>query len=186
MDKGQLGRKSLWLVLALLLVWQVPASFGEEKKITFGFSVYGGTGANFIYAKPDINIVSLLPRAELKLHRSWNLEIEGDYSYLAISREPDLWTLGLNANIVFAPFQWKWGSLFALAGAGPNYSSAGDRIPQLGDTHLGGILHGGAGLTINLGKGTALRGEYRFKHFSQPLKSDKGLNTHGLVLGFSF
>jgi hypothetical protein len=116
--------RSLWFALALLLAWQVPASFGEEKKITFGFSVFGRTDANFIYAKPDINILSVLPRAELKLHRKWSLELEGDYSYLAISREADLWTLGLNTNIVFAPFQWKWGSLFALAGAGLNYSSA--------------------------------------------------------------
>jgi hypothetical protein len=51
---------------------------------------------------------------------------------------------------------------------------------------LGSILQGAAGLAINLGKGLARWGEYRLKHFSQPLKSDKGLNTHGLVLGFSF
>jgi opacity protein-like surface antigen len=73
-----------------------------------------------------------------------------------------------------------------MAGAGIGYDSAGKWVKQIGDTHCGGILQGGAGLYYNLGKRWALRVEYRYYHMSEPFKTDRGLNSHNAVLGISF
>ncbi len=126
------------------------------------------------------------PRIGLALHKNWDLEFEGNFSFWNISHEKDLYFLGTNANFLFKPFQWTWGSLFLLAGGGLGYDSAGNRIKEIGDTHLGGILQTGVGISYNLGKDWRLRGEYRFYHISEPLRRDDGLNTHIFLLGVSF
>jgi len=59
-------------------------------------------------------------------------------------------------------------------------------VPQIGDSHCGGILQAGMGFYYNLGKRLALRVEYRFYHTSEPFRSDRGLNTHTALLGISF
>ena len=83
---------------------------------------------------------------------------------------------------------------FLLAGAGLGYDSAGNRLnggdshaPLMGDQHFAGFFHTGAGMLFNMGRGTALRVEYRFYHISEPFDtSDRGLNTHNVLVGISF
>jgi hypothetical protein len=84
-----------------------------------------------------------------------------------------------------------WGSSFLLIGGGLGYDSAGKRLKRdhsyfIGDEHLGGILQTGAGMFFNIGRGTALRVEYRLYHISEPFRADYGLNTHTVLLGISF
>ena len=162
-------------------------SFGEEeKKVKYGFSIFGGTG-EAIHGNPDMNIYGFFPRVDLALHRNWDLEFEGNYSYWNITGEKDLYFLGVNANILFKPIQRNWGSLFLLAGVGLGYNNAGkNRVSAIGDSHCGGIAQGGAGIYYNLGKGWALRGEYRLNHISDLFSKDEGLNTHIFLLGISF
>ena len=94
--------------------------------------------------------------------------------------------LGVDANILFKPIQGKWGPLFLLAGGGLGYDSAGKRVKQIGGQHFGGILQTGVGFYFNLGKGFALRAEYRLYHVSEPFRTDRGLNSHNILLGISF
>jgi opacity protein-like surface antigen len=163
---------------------------GEERKLKYGFSVFGGTG-DAVHNKPNISAYGFLPRIDLALHRNWDLEFEGNYSYWNITRENDLYFLGADANVLFKPIQRNWGSLFLLAGGGLGYDNAGKRLKRdslylVGNQHFGGILQGGTGFYYNLGKELALRAEYRFYHISEPFKTDKGLNTHNFLLGISF
>ena len=163
-------------------------SYGdEEKSVKWGFSVFGGTGDAY-YNKPDMSVYGILPRIGLALHKNWDLEFEGNYSYWDISGEKDLYFLGVNGNILFKPIQRNWGSLFLLGGAGLGYDdNAGkNRVREIGESKCGGILQGGAGVYFNLGRGLALRGEYRFYHISDPFQHDTGLNTHIFLLGISF
>jgi opacity protein-like surface antigen len=134
----------------------------------------------------DFTVYGILPRIDLTLHRNWDLEFEGNYSYWNIRGEHDLYFLGIDVNILFKPIQRKWGSLFLLAGGGIGYDSAGKRVKQIGSSHCGGILQAGTGVYFNLGKGVALRVEYRFYHTSEPFRSDTGLNSHNALLGISF
>jgi len=134
-----------------------------------------------------MNVYGFLPRVDLALHRNWDLEFEGNYSYWNISSEKDLYFLGVNGNILFKPIQRNWGSLFLLAGGGLGYDNAGkNRVDEIGDSHCGGILQTGVGIYYNLGKGWALRGEYRLNHISDPFRKDEGLNTHIFLFGISF
>ncbi len=164
----------------------ISLSYGEEiNKLKYGFSVFGGIGDAF-HSKPELTTYGFLPRIDLRLLSILDLELEGNYTYWNIRKEHDLYFLGANANLVFKPIQGKWGALFFLGGAGVGYDSAGKRVEQIGDQHLGGILQAGAGVFYNLGKRLALRVEYRLCHISEPLKSDRGLNSHNVLLGISY
>jgi hypothetical protein len=61
------------------------------------------------------------------------------------------------------------------------------REAKLGDQHFSGIGYGGLGVLFNIGRGRALRVEYRFCHISEPFDtSDRGMNTHNVLFGISF
>jgi hypothetical protein len=108
--------------------------------------------------------------------KKWKLDIEfeGNFFYYDIRKMHDVYFLGLSSNFVFKPIQGKWGSLFLLLGAGLGYDSAGKRLhrgsdpPLMGDQHFAGVCHGGAGVLFNIGRGTALRVEYRLYHSLAP------------------
>jgi len=175
----------------------VSYSYGEEEKKTkWGFSILGGTG-DAIYSKTDVKVYGFLPRIGLPLYKkwkNWDLEFEGNFFYYDIHKMHDFYFLGLSHNILFKPIQERWGSLFLLVGGGLGYDSAGKRLnrgdsdaPLMGDQHFAGFCHGGAGMLFNIGRGTALRVEYRFYHISEPFDTrDRGLCTHTLLLGISF
>jgi hypothetical protein len=78
------------------------------------------------------------------------------------------------------------GPLFLPAGGGLGYDNAGERVKQIGNQDLGGILQGGVGFCFNLGERFALRAGYRYSHVSEPFRSDKRLNSHDALLGISF
>ena len=174
----------------------VSYSYGEEeeeRKAKWGFSVLGGTG-DAIHSKPDMAVYGLLPRVSLSLWKHWDLEFEGNFFYYDIHKTHDFYFLGVSHNIVFKPIQERWGSLFLLIGGGLGYDNAGERLhrggseaPLMGDQHFAGFCHGGVGMLFNISRGTALRVEYRFSHISEPFDtSDRGLNTHNVLLGISF
>ena len=181
--------KSYWVFrfVAFLMVGSLfSPSYGEEtSQFKYGFSVFGGRGDTG-HNKPRVNVYGLLPRFDLPLYRNWYLEFEGNFSYWGISGEKDFYFLGVDANILFKPIERKWGSLFILAGGGLGYDSAGKRVIEIGDSHVGGIIQTGAGIYYYLGKGLALRVEYRFYHVSDPFRGDRGLNTHNALVGISF
>ncbi len=161
-------------------------SYGEEpSKLRYGVSVFGGSGDAW-HNETEFTTFGILPRIDVALHKNWDLEFEGNYSYWNIRRERNLYFVGVDVNLLFKPFQWKWGSLFFLAGAGIGYDSAGKRVEQIGDSHCGGILQAGVGLYYNLGKRWALRTEFRFYHISEPFRSDRGLNSYNGLIGISF
>jgi opacity protein-like surface antigen len=162
--------------------------YGEEaSQFNYGFSVFGGRGDAW-HDKPHFEVYGFLPRVDWNLYGNWALELEGNFSYWNIAAQNDFYFLGGNINILFKPIQRKWGSLFILAGGGLGYDSAGHRhrVSEIGDTRCGGILQTGAGIYYNLGKGLALRAEYRFYHISDPFRHDRGLNSHNALLGISF
>jgi hypothetical protein len=135
--------------------------------------------------------MDFFPVLACPLHKNCDLEFEGNISYYDIRKEHDLYFFGLNSNILFKPIQERWGSLFLLGGAGLGYDSAGKRLKRdhsyfIGDQHLGGILQTGTGVYFNIGRGMALRMEYRLYHISEPFRADRGLNTHTALLGISF
>ncbi len=164
----------------------ISRSYGDEVlKTRYGVSVFGGAGDAW-HNETDFTVVGVLPRVSFPLHKNWDLDVEGNYSYWNIRRENDLYFLGVNANVLFKPIQGEWGSLFLLAGGGLGYDSAGKRVKQIGDSHCGAILQAGLGVYYNLGKGIALRVEYRFYHLSEPFRADTGLNSHNALLGISF
>ncbi len=186
---GILNKKFLLIAFFAFLTMFGPLisrSYGEEKsKIRYGFSIFGGSGDAW-HNETDFTTYGFLPRIDLPLHRNWDFEVEGNYSYWNIRGEHDLYFLGVDFNLLFKPIQGKWGSLFLLAGGGIGYDSAGKRLKQIGDSHCGGILQAGTGVYFNLGKGIALRGEYRFYHTSEPFRKDTGLNSHNALFGISF
>ena len=178
-------------VMVMIIVPVASPSYGDEdRKVRYGFSIFGGMGDAF-HDTPSMAVYRVLPRISLSLYKNWDLEFEGNFSYYDIHKKHDLYFLGLNSNIPFKPIQEKWGSLFLVAGGGLGYDSAGKRLKPddsylVGDQHLGGIPQGGAGILFNIGRGTALRVEYRLYHISEPFRTDRGLNTHNLLLGISF
>ena len=185
------------LILFIIVGSIVSYSYGEEdeKKVKWGFSVFGGTG-DAIYSKAHLEVYGFIPRITLPLYKNWkkwDLEFEGNFFYYGIHKMPNFYFLGLSNNIVFKPIQERWGSLFLLVGGGLGYDSAGERLhrgsnsPLIGDQHFAGFGHGGAGMLFNIGRGTALRVEYRLCHISEPFDtSDRGLNTHNVLFGISF
>ncbi len=185
---GISGKRYLFFILVPFIAVGslISDSYGEEVLRTrYGVSIFGGTGDAW-HNETDFTVYGILPRVSFPLHRNWDLDVEGNYSFWNIRREHDLYFLGVNANILFKPLQWKWGSLFFLGGVGLGYDSAGKRVEEIGDSHCGGILQGGVGIYYNLGKGIVFRGEYRFYHLSEPFRDDTGLNSHNILLGISF
>ena len=185
------------LIIFVIVGSIVSYSYGEEdeKNIKWGFSVFGGTG-DAVLSKIDMKVYGLIPRVTLPLYKNWkkwDLEFEGNFFYYDIHEMHDVYFLGLSSNFVFKPIQERWGSLFLLIGGGLGYDSAGERLhrgsnpPLLGDQHFAGFGTGGLGVLLNIGRGKALRVEYRFYHISEPFDtSDRGLNTHNVLLGISF
>ena len=180
------------LVLLIIVGSLTSYSYGEEKKVTWGFSIFGGTG-DAIHSKPDMTVYGFLPRISLPLWKYLDLEFEGNFFYYDIHKTHDFYFLGVSHNILFKPIQEKWGSLFLLGGAGLGYDSAGKKLNNgdsrslIGDQHFAGFCHGGAGVFFNIGRGMALRVEYRLCHISEPFDtSDRGLNTHNVLFGFAF
>jgi hypothetical protein len=164
----------------------ISYSYGEESRnLRYGVSVFGGIGDAW-HNETEFTTFGVLPRIDVALHRNWDLEFEGNYTYWNIRRQNDLYFAGIDVNLLFKPIQRKWGSVFLLAGAGIGYDSAGKRVEQVGDSHCGGILQAGVGFYYNLGKGIAVRVEYRFYHISEPFRDDTGLNSHNVLLGISF
>jgi hypothetical protein len=164
----------------------ISPSYGEDlRNLRYGVSILGGAGDAW-HDTPDLTTYAFLPRVDLPLHKNWDLEFEGNYSYWSIPKEHDFYFLGVDTNILFKPIQGSWGSLFLLVGGGLGYNSAGKKVPQIGDSHCGAILQAGVGVYYNLGERWALRVEYRFYHTSDPFRSDRGLNAHAALLGVSF
>jgi len=173
-------------VSIMLMGFMISLSHGEENtRVKYGFSVFGGAGDAW-HNKTDLTVYGFLPRVDVPLHRNWDLEFEGNYSYWNIRREHDFYFLGVDANLIFKPIQRTWGSVFLLGGGGLGYDSAGKRVRQIGDSHCGGILQAGVGFYYYLGKKWALRVEYRFYHTSEPFRTDGGLNAHAAFFGISF
>ena len=183
------------LILFMIIGPMISDCYGEEKKLSWGFSVLGGTG-DAIHSKPDVTSFGFIPRISLPLYKKWNLdlEFEGNFFYYDIPKIHDFYFLGISHNILFKPVRGKWGSLFLLGGAGLGYDSAGERLshggphpPLIGDQHFAGFVQTGAGILYNIGRGTALRLEYRLYHISEPFDTrDWGLNTHTILFGISF
>jgi len=185
--------------LLILLITGTIASYSygeeEERKAKWGVSVFGGTG-DAVLSKIDMEVYGLIPRVTLPLRRDWkkwDVEFEGNFFYYNIHKMANVCFLGLSTNFVFKPIQERWGSLFLLIGGGLGYDSAGERLhrgsnpPLLGDQHFAGFGCGGLGVLFNIGRGKALRVEYRFYHLSEPFDtSDRGLNTHNVLLGITF
>jgi hypothetical protein len=164
----------------------ISPSYGVDlRNLRYGVSILGGAGDAW-HDEPDLTTYGFLLRVDLPLHENWDLEFEGNYSYWNIHKEHDFYFLGVDVNILFKPIQRSWGSLFLLAGAGLGYDSAGNGVPEIGDSYCGAILQAGAGVYYNLGKRWALRVEYRFYHTSEPFRTDRGLNAHAALLGVSF
>ncbi len=175
----------------------VSHSYAEEekKKGTWSVSVFGGTG-DAVLSKIDMEVFGLIPRITLPLckdWKKWDVEFEGNFFYYNIHKMHDVYFLGLSSNFVFKPIQGEWGSIFLLVGGGLGYDSAGERLhrgtnpPLLGDQHFAGFGQGGLGVLFNISRKTALRVEYLFYHLSEPFDtSDRGLNTHNVLIGISF
>ena len=186
------------LILLVIIGSTVSYSYGEEeeRKTKWGFSILWGTGDVF-YTRTDMKVYGFLPRISFPLRKDWkywDLEFEGNFFYYDIQKMHDVYFLGLSQNTVFKPIQERWGSLFLLIGGGLGYDSAGERLhrgrseaPLLGDQHFAGFVNAGAGMLFNIGRKTTLRVEYRLCHISEPFDtSDRGLNTHHVLLGISF
>lgn len=185
-------------ILFVIIGSIVSYSYGEEeeRKTKWGFSILWGTGDVF-YTRTDMKVYGFLPRISFPLRKDWkywDLEFEGNFFYYDIQKMHDVYFLGLSQNTVFKPIQERWGSLFLLIGGGLGYDSAGKRLyrggseaPLLGDQHFAGFVNAGAGMLFNIGRKTTLRVEYRLCHISEPFDtSDRGLNTHHVLLGISF
>jgi len=195
---GVSHKKYLLSTLLLFMIIGLMASYSygeEEKKVKWGLSAFGGTG-DAVLSKIDLKVYGLIPRVTLPLRKDWKMwdvEFEGNFFYYDIHKMHDVYFLGLGTNFVFKPIQERWGSLFLLIGGALGYDSAGKKLyrgsnsPLLGDQHFSGAGYGGAGMLFNIGRGTALRVEYRFCHISEPFDtSDRGLNTHNVLFGVAF
>lgn len=175
------------LLIILIIGLMTSPSYGEGKrKIGWGFSFLAGPNADFIHGRPTLTQLAFLPRIRYSLHRKWDFEFEGNFSYYGIKHEKNLYLLGANANLLFKPFEgkgWKW---FLIGGVGAGYNNNNGGVEYIGKSHVAGILHAGTGMDISLGKGYFLRGEYRLEHISDPFNHDEGINTHCFMLGVSY
>ncbi len=188
MKKNGDGMKRI-LILSLIALTVLGSSVshsygeGEDGKTKWGFSFLGGPN---VHSHPHLVILAFLPRFDLALHKKWDLEFEGNFSYYGISNSKNLYLLGLNSNILFKPIQWNKGSLFLIGGIGGAYNNNNGDVKDLGDSHVAGILQGGFGMNYSLGKKWGIRGEYRFQHISDPFHKDMGFNTHNFLLGINY
>jgi len=175
------------IISLMIIVSSFSNSYGEEdRKTKWGFSFSVGPNADLFHDQPDLTIIAFLPRVDLALHKNWDLEFEGNFSYYAISGEKNLYLLGCNSNILFKPLQWRRGLLFILGGVGLGYTNSNGMVEEIGDSHVAGVLQGGTGIYLSLEKDWWLRWEYRYQHISDPFNRDSGLNTHNFILGLSF
>lgn len=175
------------LGVVFILGSMVLPSYGQEgRKIRWGFSLLAGPNADFIHGRPTLTHLAIFPRIKYPLHRKWDFELEGNFSYYGIKHEKNLYVLGTNANILFNPIEgkgWKW---YWIGGVGVGYNNSNGRVSYIGKSHVTGILHIGTGMDISLGKGYFLRGEYRLEHISDPFNHDEGINTHCFLIGVSY
>jgi opacity protein-like surface antigen len=155
----------------------------EDGKTKWGVSVLVGPSAS---SALDFTHLALLPRAGWALHKKWDFELEGNFSYYSIHREKNIYLLGVNGNFLFKPVQWGKITPFLIAGGGLAYNNNNGNVWEMGDSHTAGILQGGGGILYYMGKGLWLRGEYRYHHISDPFERDYGLNTHSFILGVTF
>jgi hypothetical protein len=104
--------KKHWLftVVAFLTAGSiVSSSYGEEaSRVKYGFSVFGGAGDAW-HNETDLTVYGFLPRVDFPVHKNWDLEIEGNYSYWNIRKGHDFYFLGVDANILFKPIQCRMG-----------------------------------------------------------------------------
>lgn len=187
------GCRSKWvciLICSVFILWAGPisrAAAQEDKEVTFGLGAGGGFEASFIHHKPKLTVFSVFPRADFHFIKRLTLEAEGNFSHYDVKKEKDLTFVGLNGNVIYTPFEWKWGSFFLLFGGGLGYDDNKDKdVKKVGHSHFCGILQGGGGFTLNLAKSWGLRAEYRLYHISEPLIADGGLNAHTFVVGIFF
>lgn len=174
----------IFLLFFFIIGLLLPSSYGEEiLKNRFGFSILEGTNAN---REPHMKEAGFLPRLIFGINENWDFEFEGNFSYYGISKEKNIYFLGLDGNIMFKSLKWRGGNIFLLAGGGIGYDNNNGKIKEIGDSHFAGLLQAGTGINLSLGKGLWLRGEYRFQHISEPFRRDSGLNTHNVLLGISF
>jgi hypothetical protein len=136
---------TLSVIVLTVLGSSVSHSYGEGEsgKTMWGFSFLGGPNA---HSNPNLVILAFLPRFDLTLHKKWDLEFEGNFSYYGISDSKNLYLSGLNTNILFKPIQWNKGSLFLVGGIGGAYNNNNGEVRDLGDSHIAGILQGGVEL----------------------------------------
>ena len=171
-------------IILMMIGFKVSDSRADEDgKTKWGFSFLAGIN---VRDDPDFAHFALLPRAGWALHKNWDFELEGNFSYYFINKEKNLYLLGVNGNFLFKPIQWGKVTPFLMTGGGLAYNNNNGNVWEIGDSHTAGILQGGAGIDYYMGKGLWLRGAYRFHHISDPFKYDVGLNTHSFILGFSF
>ena len=95
----------------------ISYSYGEEKKVKWGFSILEGrvmhSTVNPTRRYMDFSPVSVC-RIILSLHKNWDLEFEGNYFSYDIHKLHDFYFLGVSHNFLFKPIQERWGSLFLL------------------------------------------------------------------------
>jgi hypothetical protein len=178
-------KRFLSIIFCLLLIGCfVSLCYGDEKvDVNWGGSVLLGPNGG---GSLDFTHFALLPRVGLALHKKWDLELEGNFSYYFIHKVENLYLLGVNANVLFKPFQWGKLTPFLIAGVGLAYNNNDGEVWELGDSNTAGILQGGGGILYNTGRGFWIRGEYRFHHISDPFERDHGLNTNSFILGVTF
>ncbi len=188
MKRGLKWQKGVIILVAFFILGLIVSTSngGEERKTQWGFSLLAGPNADFIHGRPTLTQLALLPRINYPLHRKWDFELEGNFSYYGIKHEKNLYVLGANANIRFKPLEgkgWKW---FLVGGVGAGYNNSNGGVRYIGKSHVAGVLHIGTGMDVSIGKGYSLRGEYRLEHLSDPFNHDEGINTHCFMLGVSY
>ena len=174
------------MICFVILGWFASPCFGDDGKVRVGFGLLLGTHTDVFHDQPHMTTIAFLPRVDFSLHRNWDLEFEGNFSYYGISREKNLYLLGCNSNLLFKFFQWGGGSFFITGGVGLGYNNSNWHVEEIGDSHVAGVLQGGVGIYLALGKGWWLRGEYRYQHISDPFRQDTGLDTNNFILGVLF
>jgi hypothetical protein len=92
-----LGKRFLLITFFAFLTFLgsfVSQSYGEEGLgLRYGVSIFGGVGDAWHNAT-ELTVYGALPRVDVSLHRNWDLEFEGNYSYWNIRNEHDLYFFG--------------------------------------------------------------------------------------------
>jgi len=100
------------LIILAIIGSIVSYSYGEEeeKKVKWGFSVFGGTG-DAVLSKIDMKVYGFIPRITLPLYKDWkkwDLEFEGNFFYYDIHKMHDVYFLG-SVVILFSSLSRKDG-----------------------------------------------------------------------------